>query len=342
MNLADPVAEPRVLTEVGHMRRKIWTRSGLGLVLLAALLTTAQSSQADEWYPGLPDASFGTWANTSQGGLSYARRAKQWFRTPAAMTAAEYAIGQEPDDGSKQWIRAEAYFVSPKGAPANYGYLEPMTVRSVGFGLMPVEATVQISQRRAGNYPVPVKVLMRTRLYSSTGGVLWDRQSFPTNVIEDSMNVRIVSVRVDGVDLGLNGDCRTVTPAPVRMTTPAYDRPIENDVEWYRTHDPATYYHPMFGGQLTGSITIPPFTGCTTKAGDDLSRLMTLSVSGPDNPVAARTGWSCEFVVNGALGPTPPGASNPKLGGEVGGRASGFADTCPGPKPFEYPARGSE
>jgi hypothetical protein len=323
-------------------RRKLLGRGAMAVLLLATLMTTAQSSQADEWYPGLPDASFGTWVSSSQGGISYARRAKQWFRTPAAMTTAEFAIGQEPDDISKQWIRAEAYFVSPTGAPGNYGYLEPMTVRSVGFGLMPVEATVQISQRRTGTHPVPVKVLMRTNYYSSTGGPLWDRISFPSTVIEDSMNVRILSVRVDGVDLGLNGDCRTATPAPVTMRTPAYDRPVENEVEWYRTNDPATYYHPQYGGQLTGSITIPPFTGCTTEAGDDLSRLMTLSVSGADNPVSARTGWPCEFYVDGAPAPAPPGASSPKLGGKAGGRASGWMDSCPGPKPFVYPARGSQ
>src|SRR6478609_8540427 len=156
------------LRQVEVMRRRpLLARGGLAVLLLAALLTTAQSSQADdepEWYPGLPDLTFGTWSNASQGGLSYARRAKQWFRTPAAMTTAEVAIPpNDPDDPGKGSVRAEAYFVSPKGAPANYGYLEPMTVRSVGFGMIPVEATVQVSQRRENGFPVPVRVRLDAR-----------------------------------------------------------------------------------------------------------------------------------------------------------------------------------
>jgi hypothetical protein len=328
-------------------RRPILARGGLAVLLLAALLTTAQSSQADddpEWYPGLPDLTFGTWSNASQGGLSYARRAKQWFRTPAAMTAAEVAVASnDPDNPRLGSIRAEAYFVSPKGAPENYGYLEPMTVRSVGFGLMPVEATVQVSQRRVGGYPAPLKVLIRTVYTSTTGGILVNHVAYPSIVITDSLNVRILSVRVDGVDLGLDGDCRTVTPAPVTMHTPAYDRPTDPEAEWYATHDPTTYWSATYGGEMRGSMTIPPFTGCTTAAGDDLSRLMTLSVSGADNPIVARTGWPCGIGVNGAPAPGAPGVSTPKLATEAGGYVIDdnheIIHRCPGPQPFEYPQR---
>ncbi|GAA4758467.1 hypothetical protein GCM10023350_50320 [Nocardioides endophyticus] len=326
-------------------RRKLLARGGLAVLLLAALLTTAQSSQADdepEWYPGLPDATFGSWANAGQGGLSYARRAKQWFRTPAAMVVAEVASLANSDDLSSGQVRAEGYFVSPKGAPANYGYLAPMTVRSVGFGLMPVEATVQVSQRRAGDYPAPLKVLLDRKFYESNprpGFQNYDHVTYLETVIADSLNVRILSVRVDGVDLELNGDCRTVEPAPVTLRTPLYDRPVGDEKEWYRTHDPSTYWDAIFGGEMKGSMTIPPFTGCTTTAGDDLSRLMTLSVSGADNPVVARSGWACDLSVNGAPAPLPPGASSPKLATEAGAKAGGLTDYCPGPKPFDYPER---
>jgi hypothetical protein len=324
-------------------RRKLLARGGLAVLLLAALLTTAQSSQADdepEWYPGLPDTTFGTWSNAAQGGLSYARRAKQWFRTPAAMVVAEVAIIATDDDLTTNYIRAEANFVSPKGAPANYGYLAPMTVRSVGFGLMPVEATVQVSQRRVDGYPAPLKVLL-TRKYSATGANpnLLNHVKYLETLIQDSLEVRILSVRVDGVDLGLNGDCRTVEPAPVTLRTPVYDRPANNEREWYRTHDPSTYWDAIFGGEMNGSMTIPPFTGCTTTAGDDLSRLMTLSVSGADNPVVARSGWPCDLSENGAAAPLPPGAASPKLATEAGAKAGGLTEYCPGPKPFDYPER---
>lgn len=333
-------------------RRRLLFRGGIAVLLMASLLTTVQSSQADdgpEWYPGLPDATFGNWSSASQGGLSYAKRAKQWFRTPIGMAVAEFINEDDPVDDTRKWIRAEGYFVSPKGAPDNYGYLEPMTVRSVGFGLMPVEATVQVSQRRENGYPIPVRVKLETindirpRPPGDNNPFQIQNVTFKETTVSDSLNVRILNVKVDGVDLGLNGDCRTVEPAPVVMKGPAYyiadlRRTPEYEEQWYASHDPSTYYHPLRGGQLTGSMTIPPFTGCTTAAGDDLSNLMTLSVSGPDNPVVARTGWPCAFKVDGINAPAPPGASNPKLGTEAGGRGEDDKP-CPGVKPFEYPER---
>jgi len=330
------------------MRTRSLLRGGLAAALVVLLMSTVQSSHADdepEWYPGLPDATFGQWIGASSGGLSYARRAQQWFRSPSGMSAVQFTFGS--DGPSEPWIRAEVYFVSPKGAPANYGYLEPMTVRSVGFGLIPVEATVQVSQRFADGFPVPLKLKLSTHYdthrddYGQITGV---DQHYRSILIEDSFNVRILSVRVDGVDLGLDGDCRTVEPAPVTMSSPAYVRYDADQVEegeWYRRQDPATYFHPVFGGTLTGSLTIPAFTGCTTTAGDDLSNLLTLSVSGPDNPLSARSGWQCEFRVGGINAPPPPGVSNPMLGADPARPKAKMSDPrwCAGSRPFEYPER---
>ncbi|TYL55927.1 hypothetical protein FXB39_01640 [Nocardioides sp. BGMRC 2183] len=333
--------------------RRPWLllRGCMALLLLAALMSSATSSQAeDQWYPGLPEATFGNWVNAAQGGMSYAKRAQQWFVSPMGMTTAEVYIEQNPDNYNHKWVRAAGYFISPKGAPANYGYLEPMKVRSVGFGLMPVEATIRISQRFADGYPVPVRVKLaminefRQRPPGDpTPGMIQDR-AFLESTISDRFNVEIIDVKVDGVDLQLDGNCRTVKPAPVTLVSPAFRiedvtrYPTYQD-DWFRAHDPSTYYHPQYGGELKGTMTIPPFTGCTTAAGDDLSDLLTLSASGPDNTVLARTGWPCPYVKNGANAPAPPGVSNPGLG-------SGHAPSkeldpryCPGVKAFDYPDR---
>lgn len=332
------------------MRTRTLLRGGLATALVALLMSTVQSSRADEWYPGLPETTFGNWTSASQGGLSYAKRAKQWFRSPSAMTAAESFYYNDdtrpvPVGSRANRVDAEGYFVSPAGAPENYGYMEPMTVRSVGFGLMPVEATVQISQRREGGYPVPVKVSLPSVSVSRPGTLLTDRV-FPSTTIEDSFNVRILSVLVDGVDIGLNGDCRTVEPAPVVMRSPEFTisglgtgGTWASDDEYYRATDPSLYFNPIKGGELSGSMTIPPFIGCTTTSGDDLSDLLTLSASGPDNPVTARVGWPCAFRVDGGNAPAPPGASTPKLGTAAGGFHGANVPGCPGPKPFEYPER---
>jgi hypothetical protein len=347
------------------MSRKQRARRWLLAVAIATALafTVQSSSQADEWYPGLPDnvgrdyfpapyGSTGTWGGAAQGGMSYATRAKQWFRTSDGMVtyvAGGFSTGEDPVTHINTYgVRGAAFFVSPKGAPANYGYLAPMTVRSVGFGLMPVEATVQISQRRENGYPIALTTNIGGRTFydpSFPGGA--SKQEGDPTPVSDAVNVQILKVKVDGVDLGLTGDCRTKTPAPLNVSTPAFTIPVAFQpphdptidvsyiAEWFRTHDPSTYFNPFYGGQLKGTITIPPFTGCTTKSGDDLSALMTLSVSGPDNPVTAVVAWPC---ATGGGAPLPPGADTPK-GVPDGWRSKVGDNGCHGAKKLPYPDR---
>jgi hypothetical protein len=62
------------------------------------------------------------------------------------------------------------------------------------------------------------------------------------------------------------------------------------------------------GGQLTGTVEIPQFTGCGT-GGDDLDRLLTASISGPGNFVRLFQGALCKPADgNTTLNPCPPGA----------------------------------
>jgi hypothetical protein len=305
-------------------------RWSLAVALSAALAFTLPSSsqasdQVDEWYPGLPNQTFGNWASTSSGGMTYAKRAKQWFIAPAGMATSEAINLPNADDptGVSQFLRAKTYFVSPTGAPANYGYLEPMTVRSVGFGLMPVEATVQVSQRRANGYPVPFHVVLLNSGMSANPY----RYYYGPAQVADAVNVRILSVKIDGVDVGITGNCRTATPAPLNLASPGYTVTNQDEGAWFAAQDPSTYFHPSYGGELRGTITIPPFKGCTTKTGDDMSKLMTLAASGPGNPIVARAGSPCGLTVNGVNAPPAPGQSTPKKTG------------CHGPKAFKYPDR---
>jgi hypothetical protein len=321
------------------MHRKRWLRHGFwAAALCAVLVLSAQSSSADDdLYPGLPlpgDGGLG-YSVIAQGGISYAKRAKQWFRTPDGMVNAAVALGADPADptGNRKFTAAESYFVSPAGAPEHYGYLAPMTVRSVGFGLIPVEATVQISQRRENGYPVPLKTKLDAN-YVSDGGIPQTFLSVNASdtVVDDAVNVQILGVRVDGVDLELTGDCRTAEPAPLHLVGKGYTIPYPDATpttqdDWFRSHDPSEYYNPLKGGDLTGTITIPSFTGCTTASGDDLSALMTLAVSGPDNPVSARNGWPCVIKKDGYNWPAPPGMATPKEAG------------CYGTKTIPYPER---
>jgi hypothetical protein len=254
-------------------------------------------------------------------------------------------------------VKGVAFIVSPKGAPANYGYMPPMTVRSVGFGLMPVEATVQVSQRRKNGYPIPLQAQLDMTAYGDPTGTLHDdvKQVGHPVVVEDAFNIHILKVKVDGVDVGLTGDCRTKTPAPVKVSSPEFTIPLPHQPphdpkvdtdyfhEWFRTHDPSEYFSPTYGGELNGTITIPAFTGCTTKTGDDLSALMTLSVSGAGNPVTATAGFQCASP-HQAGAPLAPGQSTPKLTpgwGRVSANDPGAdaAGDCYGPAQLPYPDR---
>lgn len=339
-------------------------RAALWAAAIAALvMALPPSSHGEEEWPGLPesDGLFGhTWNGAAQGGISYAARAKQWVRSPDGMVTFQAKIkdlGTTGDCARATCIRrfgggGRAYIVSPEGAPAPYGYMAPMTVRSVGFGLMPVEATVQVSQRRQGGYPVPFESwIIGTDHFDSSV------QREPVSVTQEpvtvdaAVEVRILKVLVDGVDLGLTGDCRAATPAPITMKSAEFtiDRTDSryrfSTTEWFRSADPASFFDPEFGGQLSGTITIPPFTGCTTASGDDLSDLMTLSVSGPDNPVTARIGWPCGGLdddLGVLLGrPLRQGENTPKRTLETAATVNGPAMTpgCHGTKKLPYPER---
>jgi hypothetical protein len=119
--------------------------------------------------------------------------------------------------------------------------------------------------------------------------------------------------------------------------------------EWFRQADPNAFFSPEWGGTLNGTIDIPPFTGCTTASGDDLSALMTLSASGPDNPVSARIGWRC-FVLDEEGSPRPlrAGENTPKaakIASDAGGRGgeTGLNGPCDyGTQKFDYPVRGAD
>lgn len=249
-------------------------------------------------YPGLPepDPSITApgWYWAQQAGMSETAKADQYVAVPPLTLV---SVGgtiplQQTVPGEQHFTSGgNAAFVSPPGAPKPYGYMPPLRVRTVGFGMLPSEATIQISQRFDHGQVVPVHAQFDYDYYSQ--GSVW--QSFPGMVVKDAFNVRVTKVTMDGVSVGLTGNCHTVTPAPVQMTAPAYTIPMwvkdQNlNTETYLRDDLGidNYFSPVFGGTLDGTIDIPPFTGCTTKTGDDLSSLLTLSASGPGNKVTTR------------------------------------------------------
>ncbi|WP_300682074.1 hypothetical protein [Nocardioides sp.] len=310
------------------------------VALVAATLSLHQSSNADDWYAGIP-LNDGTvnddWVSAAGGGMGYSKLAMQWFRSPAAMTIARTVTYNTSSDPLAQgtWIHAQAYLVSPGGAPGNYGYMAPVTVRSVGFGLMPVEATLQMSQRRKDGYPLPLLVDLKGVNYQELVNGQYHNTVHVMDpvVVDDSFNVSILRVKIDGQDVGLKPGCRTVTPAPVHLVGPGHtiDTP-QAEAQWYATHDPKSYFNPLYGGYMAGTITIPAFKGCITRTGDDISALMTKSASGPGNPIEARSSWPClnpDLKQGVVVWPVAPGKNTPKKAGCEGVKEDPYPTTAP-------------
>ncbi|WGX97966.1 hypothetical protein [Nocardioides sp. L-11A] len=309
------------------------------------LLACPWASQAEVYspYPGLPEPSFpsGSWGYVAQGGIAETAKARQWVAVPP--TTVGYWSGQvrrdyAPEPGAlyRDTIRGEAFFVSPPGAAEPYGYLPPLRVRTVGFGLLPVEAVVQVRQRRSGGRPLPVvATVVGTRFDDDPSGPNGPSGSMRLEPvrIEDAFEVRVTKVLVDGVDIGLTGACRTVRPAPVVMVGPGHVIPpgVGDPQAYFRALDPTTFFHPLYGGQLAGSLDLPAFTGCTTESGDDLSPMITLSVSGPGNRAVFNAGFPCTRIVQGTQMPPAPGEWNTLPVDET--------YPCTTPDPMDYPDR---
>lgn len=297
----------------------------MGLALLTVLtLTTlgAGSSQADDGpYPGLPPAEVPppplvhtSWGGTAFGALAYVRRARQWVRTPLVTAAFDLNQGiadPNPDPSRYQRcsvVNANSYLVAPAGASYNYGASRDVTVRTVAFGNIPVEATVRLEQTRVEGLPVPVK--LHTQVCTNTIGAI----EVPDNEFKFSLFTHVVAVSVDGTPLRLDGACRTRTAGPVDLHGKGYYQ------GWDGTKNvppPATpywesgHYNVASGGLLTGTMDVPAFAGCTTAEGDDLSRLLTATISGTGFPLQVIQGsaFACTTRI---LRAPPPGASTPE------------------------------
>ena len=321
------------------MRTKRRRLVGLGLVLALVALTSQWSAQADPFYPypGLPEASFehGGWAITSQVGISETAKARQWVRAPALSAASwvgpeDTVLNPEPGVKYRYYQKADVAFVSPPGYEEGYGHLEPLVVRTVGFGMVPIEATVQVSQRRADGRPIPIHVVVQQDVVANDDWVFKDAH------VTDSFELQVSKVVIDGVDIGLTGRCHTATPAPVDLRGSGFTIPkaVQNGSDaairaFLAAKEPGSYFHPVYGGQLQGSIEIPAFTGCTTASGDDLSAMFTASVSGTGNQVIFRTNVVCQIKKAGSNRdwPPAPGENTPARTG------------CAAPQPIDYPAR---
>lgn len=281
-------------------------------VLLSAGLSAGSSNAAeDSNFPGLPKLDSGTWGAPRATGLNYTKQAQQWVRLPPLVAAAHSrAVVTRTDNGCQLLLpyrRTELYSAplflrSSKGARRPYGYVGPFTVRTVAFGSIPVEASIELRQPRDGeDLPVPLEVKQMSGVFCPGESPFPDVPLQPDAnkylapaEVDGQLEVAVTELKVDGVDLKLADDCRTSEPGKISLTSrelyaldpdvPAEDRPDDE-----RKLLTTPYFSLGNGGLLTGTVAIPAFTGCATRGGEDISRLLTATISGSDNPVEMRS-----------------------------------------------------
>lgn len=316
-------------------------RSGVaGIAALAvagALFSSLSSSQAaNSPWPGLAplEPNYG-WLGTAQNAATETKKAKQWARVPMSMVAAAYSWTNSPDTYHGQpavlWqIFTKNTLVSPDGAPHNYGLSVPIKVRTVAFGNMPAEAVIQVSQRRdAHGVPIPLEVVTNKYVINFA-----ESHFLPVSV-QDSLAVNLLSLSVDGVDMGVpESGCRTSSLARFDVKSEPYDVPAGADE--IALFDVKKNFNGNLGGTLYGTIDIPSFGPCVAN-GEDISKVLTAMVSGPGNPMSIRVGApSCYHDNGGYYTPPGPGEDTPT---EANCQDSGDPRTPSIPGEIPYPPR---
>ncbi|MGH1562145.1 hypothetical protein [Mumia sp. DW29H23] len=307
--------------------RRLGTLTGIAVTAVLVLSGAAQSSAADEGYDelaefpglGIPDSRVtGEWLTPQQRGVTYLERARQWTRTPTLQSVAFNRSTQQWVDSTcsritqargarrfREWW-ADVTLVdrgTALNSPRRYGYTQSFVVRTVAFGSVPVEATVALEQpRTAKGVVIPATLKQGVAQYCASQGGFeipppHDGWRYLPAEGDGSLRVRIDEVAVDGVVLPLAG-C-AADGATLRLTSRDYlkwdpripddERPESQAGNTKAAILRTPYYVIERGGLLFGSLDIPAFAGCATADGDDLSALLTASVSGPGNTVQLRT-----------------------------------------------------
>jgi hypothetical protein len=134
--------------------------------------------------------------------------------------------------------------------------LPPARATLLAFGFVPVSATIQISE--IGSLNLALISCTPTKNCPNAP---------PKSValLFSLVSLRISHVDVNGVPLNVGAHCQTATPFELMLSgvPPAYNVSLIN-------------------GVLTGTVTIPPFSGCND-GNENLDRLFDATVSGPGN-----------------------------------------------------------
>jgi hypothetical protein len=157
--------------------------------------------------------------------------------------------------------------------------LPPARATLLGFGFVPVSATIQISE--IGSLNLALISCAPTNKCPNPP---------PKNValFFGLVSLRISHVDVNGVPLDVGNHCQTATPFNLELTGV-----------------PPSYNVSLLQGVLTGTVTVPAFRGCNDGT-EKLDPLFTATVSGPGNFVKVTQAPLCTPETGGGCPPAKP------------------------------------
>jgi len=146
--------------------------------------------------------------------------------------------------------------------------LPPARATLLGFGFVPVSATIQISE--IGSLNVALISCAPTK-----PGDCPNPPPLTEALFFGLVSLRISNVDVNGVPLDVGPHCQTVSPFNLELVGV-----------------PPTFSTSSLSGILTGEVTIPSFTGCGDGT-ENLNPIFDATVSGPGNFVKVNQGTFC-------------------------------------------------
>ncbi|WP_236055748.1 MULTISPECIES: DUF6801 domain-containing protein [Streptomyces] len=161
--------------------------------------------------------------------------------------------------------------------------LPPASGTFLTFGFMPTTATLEMTQIPPGTNPDGTRV---PNIKSDLAINLAEGSTKGVTAVTLELMLRLRDVEVDGVPLDVGDNCRTSKPFTLKLEG---HMTLKDGVQ--------VGYTLATGGELTGSVTLPPFSGCG--ADEDLDNLFTASLSGVPGYVKQVQGAPCA-PANGA------------------------------------------
>jgi hypothetical protein len=224
-----------------------------------------------------PEPPLGTYPPSTDAGTPYCLKATGFVNIKKAGNAVPIAIENSARLPVEQ-IFGDASFFGPnyvdyRGYFVNRTYPTPATV--LGFGFMPTRAVAQAVQVAAENGQITGNLRV-SQLLDATSALPGPEKS----QLQAGAYVRVKAgqAEVNGVPLNLGDKCMT-SPTMLYANASVGNREVGLS--------PYNYGQSI----IVEDLEVPAFTGCGVE--EDLSPILTASVSGPGNYANAESGWWC-------------------------------------------------